>query len=59
MNDMTNAMPKSGTHTVLPPALNAARRETYGRSGRLSFYVAGEGRPLLLVHSINAAGSAY
>ena len=30
-----------------------------GRAGRLSYYVAGAGAPLLLVHSINAAGSAY
>jgi pimeloyl-ACP methyl ester carboxylesterase len=34
-------------------------RETDSRSGRLSYYVAGEGAPLLLIHSINAAGSAY
>jgi len=43
----------------LPPALHGKRRETRGRSGRLSHYVAGEGPPLLLIHSINAAGSAY
>ncbi|MFO1035474.1 MAG: alpha/beta hydrolase [Geminicoccaceae bacterium] len=30
-----------------------------GRAGRLSYYVAGEGSPLLLIHSINAAGSVY
>jgi pimeloyl-ACP methyl ester carboxylesterase len=30
-----------------------------GRAGRLSYYVAGSGEPLLLVHSINAAASAY
>ncbi len=30
-----------------------------GRAGRIGCYVAGAGRPLLLVHSINAAGSAY
>jgi pimeloyl-ACP methyl ester carboxylesterase len=34
-------------------------RETSSRSGRLSYYVAGEGPPMLLIHSINAAGSAY
>jgi pimeloyl-ACP methyl ester carboxylesterase len=28
-------------------------------AGRLSYYVSGHGPPLLLVHSINAAGSAY
>lgn len=43
----------------LPPALDAERRELDERSGRLSYYVAGEGRPMLLIHSINAAGSAY
>ena len=44
----------------LPTALPAARRlETDGRSGRLSYYVAGEGSPLLLLHSVNAAASAY
>ena len=30
-----------------------------GRAGSLGYYVAGQGRPMLLVHSINAAGSAY
>lgn len=44
---------------ALPPALEAERRETTGASGRLSFYVAGTGAPLLLLHSINAAASAY
>lgn len=43
----------------LPPALSGERIEFTGRAGRLSYYVAGEGPPLLLVHSINAAGSAY
>jgi pimeloyl-ACP methyl ester carboxylesterase len=44
----------------LPPALDAERREFEGkRAGRLSFYVSGNGPPLLLIHSINAAGSAY
>lgn len=43
----------------LPPALDAERREIDERAGRLSYYVAGEGRPMLLIHSINAAGSAY
>ena len=38
----------------------AARREVVDdRTGRLGYYVAGEGPPVLLVHSINAAGSAY
>lgn len=43
----------------LPPAVSGERRETEGRAGRLSYYVAGTGSPLLLVHSINAAASAY
>jgi pimeloyl-ACP methyl ester carboxylesterase len=43
----------------LPPALPAERRELVGRAGRLSYYVAGSGEPLLLIHSINAAASAY
>jgi len=44
---------------ALPPALDAPRHETTGKAGRVSYYVAGEGSPMLLVHSINAAGSAY
>lgn len=43
----------------LPPAIDAERHETQGRAGRLSFYVAGQGAPLLLIHSVNAAASAY
>lgn len=43
----------------LPPAVSGELRETVGRAGRLSYYVAGEGSPLLLIHSINAAGSVY
>jgi pimeloyl-ACP methyl ester carboxylesterase len=43
----------------LPPALTGERREHIGRAGRLSYYVAGAGAPLLLIHSINAAASAY
>ncbi|GGK21694.1 alpha/beta fold hydrolase [Salinarimonas ramus] len=45
--------------TDLTPAVSGERRETARRSGRLSYYVAGEGAPLLLIHSINAAASAY
>lgn len=43
----------------LRPALGGERREHAGRAGRLSYYVAGEGPPLILVHSINAAASAF
>ena len=44
---------------ILPPALGGDLRETSRRAGRLAYYVAGDGPPLLLVHSINAAASAY
>ena len=46
----------------LPPAVSGERRDLPSAAGRLSYYVAGPaggGRPLLLIHSINAAGSAY
>src|SRR3954453_1298744 len=43
----------------LPRALDAELRETMGRAGRLAYYVGGDGPPLLLIHSINAAASAY
>jgi pimeloyl-ACP methyl ester carboxylesterase len=44
---------------TLPAALNAPRREIGSSAERLSYYVTGNGQPLLLVHSINAAASAY
>ncbi len=47
------------TSPALPPALTSERRELHGRAGLLGYYVAGDGPPMLLVHSINAAGSAY
>ena len=43
----------------LRPAIDAERRRFSGRAGRLSHYVAGDGAPLLLLHSVNAASSAY
>jgi pimeloyl-ACP methyl ester carboxylesterase len=48
----------------LPHALDSERRELSGRAGQLSYYVAGSAnaeaaRPLLLIHSVNAAASAY
>ncbi len=43
----------------LPPALPGTRRELRGRVGRLSYYVAGEGPPLLLAHGVHAAASAH
>ncbi|MFK8051773.1 MAG: alpha/beta fold hydrolase [Woeseiaceae bacterium] len=51
-------MPKNAI-PPLPPALDAERHEFEGRAGRLSYYKAGEGEPLLLFHSINASGSAF
>ncbi|WP_102126814.1 alpha/beta fold hydrolase [Deinococcus planocerae] len=42
-----------------PPALDAERRTLGGRAGPVNAYVAGSGAPLLLVHSVNAAASAY
>ena len=45
----------------LPAAVPGERRDLASRAGRLSYYVDGpeQGVPLLLVHSINAAGSSY
>jgi pimeloyl-ACP methyl ester carboxylesterase len=46
----------------LPPAIDAERRTFQGaRAGLLSYYVdrSGQGRPLVLIHSINAGASAY
>ena len=51
------------TDSPLPNAVTGERRELSGRLGVLSYYVAGPvesgAPPLLLIHSINAAGSAY
>jgi pimeloyl-ACP methyl ester carboxylesterase len=49
---------------ALPPALSAERRDLASIAGRLSYYVSNPPQdrgsiPLLLLHSINAAGSAY
>jgi pimeloyl-ACP methyl ester carboxylesterase len=49
----------------LPHAVSGERRELDSRAGPLSYYTsrpqgaAADARPLLLVHSVNAAGSAY
>lgn len=43
----------------LPHAVSGERRGINGRAGEVSYYVAGDGAPLLLVHSVNAAASAY
>jgi pimeloyl-ACP methyl ester carboxylesterase len=56
---MTSDRPVS---TRLPAALPGERRELDSLAGRLSYYASNDGRPgtpLLLLHSINAAGSAY
>ncbi len=42
----------------LPAAVSGERFEFNSPAGRLSAYTAGQGPPLLLVHSINASGSA-
>lgn len=44
--------------TPLPAAVSGERFAFDSAAGRLSMYVAGQGPPLLLVHSINAAASA-
>lgn len=56
-------MPFHPNH-ALPPAVSGERRNLHAGARRLSYYVDGPGpdkdtRPLLLIHSINAAGSAY
>jgi pimeloyl-ACP methyl ester carboxylesterase len=42
----------------LPHAVSGERFEFASDAGRLSAYVAGEGPPMLLIHSINASASA-
>ncbi|HEU4458828.1 MAG TPA: alpha/beta hydrolase [Methylibium sp.] len=46
---------KSG---ALPAAVSGEHVQFDGPAGRLGLYIAGEGEPLLLVHSVNAAASA-
>ena len=43
---------------ALPAAVSGERIAFTGTAGRLSAYVAGQGPPLLLIHSINASASA-
>ncbi len=45
-------------NAFLPHAVSGERFEFASDAGRLSAYVAGEGPPMLLVHSINASASA-
>ncbi|WP_200231995.1 alpha/beta fold hydrolase, partial [Rubrivivax gelatinosus] len=49
-----HAGPHAAPHTPLPPALAAEHH----RLGDIGYYVAGRGKPLLLVHTVNAAASA-
>ena len=54
--------PRAGTHPPLPEALAAPRHSLVTRAGeRLAWYGdgVGSGRPLVLVHSINAAPSSF
>lgn len=43
----------------LPPAVTGEQHSITARVGRLNYYVAGSGSPMLLIHSINAAASSY
>ena len=56
-------MPRTHSATAATPAIGSALSGEFrflsSGAGRLGYYVAGSGRPLLLVHSINAAASAY
>lgn len=56
------ARPAKGAKVVLPAAIDAARHDlATEHGGRIHYYVddAVAGRPLVLVHSINAAPSAF
>lgn len=44
---------------AIPPALNSTRQVIETKIGPVGFYKAGSGRPVLLIHSINAAASPY
>lgn len=46
------------TATALPPPFDSDRFELSGPWGRLAGFVAGQGAPMLLVHSVNAAACA-
>lgn len=50
--------PSVVSEPTLPPAVSGERLEFDSPAGRLSVYTAGTGPALLLVHSINASGSA-
>jgi pimeloyl-ACP methyl ester carboxylesterase len=44
---------------TLPPALGGERKTLAANGLELSYYVIGTGQPLVLLHSVNAAASAY
>ncbi len=55
-------LPAFSEDQLKPPltaALSGDRKEIEARAGRLNYYVRGSGSPVLLLHSINAAASAY
>jgi pimeloyl-ACP methyl ester carboxylesterase len=58
---MTTARPDAAasSHRTLPDPVPGVRRDIDGRAGRVAVFAAGEGPPMLLLHSINAAASAY
>ncbi|RPH45269.1 MAG: alpha/beta hydrolase [Burkholderiales bacterium] len=47
------------TPALPPPVPGAVRRDLVTSAGRIALWCAGDGPPMLLVHSINAAASAY
>jgi pimeloyl-ACP methyl ester carboxylesterase len=56
------SQPHESTYPPLPPPLDAPLAELHtARAGRLAYYADedGDGRPLLLVHSVNAAPSSF
>lgn len=66
MSEASEARPVPGQTRVqvapgydLPRPVSGTPQTIERRAGRLAAYVAGEGAPVLLIHSINAAGSAY
>ena len=52
------SLPQPAPTVPLPHAVSGERVEFASPAGRLSLYAAGQGPPLLLVHSINASASA-
>ncbi len=54
-----NRQPSAGAMPKLPPAVEGAVSELPFGAHRLRLYQDGSGPPLLLLHSINAAASAY